>query len=66
MRITVYMRRSPETGTVQAYCPDLPGCSGCGGSDEEALAVLRRRLSAQLARSVRNAPPEVRVTAIEL
>ena len=66
MRITVYVRSIPGTGTVQAYCPDLPGGAGCGRSEEEALAILRRRLAAQLDRSVKSAPPGVRVTAIDL
>ena len=66
VQIPVYIRHSPETGTVQAYCPDLPGCSSCGRDEAEAITVLRNRLADQLAESAREAPPSVRVTVIDL
>jgi len=66
MQIAVYIRQSPETGTVQAYCPDLPGCASCGQNETEALSILRRRLATQLEASARMAPPSVRVTVIDL
>jgi predicted RNase H-like HicB family nuclease len=65
MRVTVYLRRRPDAGLVQAYCPDLPGCSSCGKTEDEALATLRVRLAAQLA-SEKAPPPGVRVVALEI
>jgi hypothetical protein len=65
MRVTVYVRRHPAAGLVQAYCPEVPGCSSCGKTEDEALAILRRRLAAQLA-SNEAPPPGVRVVALEI
>ena len=67
MRVTVYVRRRPDAGMVQAYCPDVPGCSSCGKTEDEALATLRVRLAAQLAPDgSRPPPPGVRVVALEI
>ncbi|HTJ41015.1 MAG TPA: type II toxin-antitoxin system HicB family antitoxin [Kofleriaceae bacterium] len=65
MRVTVYLRRRPEAGLVQAYCPDVPGCSSCGKTEDEALATLRRRIASQLG-SDKAPPPGVRVVALEI
>jgi predicted RNase H-like HicB family nuclease len=65
MRVTVYVRRRPDAGLVQAYCPDVPGCSSCGKTEDEALAILRRRLTAQLG-GEKLPPPGVRVVALEI
>ena len=65
MRVTVYVRRRPDAGLIQAYCPDVPGCSSCGKTEDEALATLRLRLAATLG-GERAAPPGVRVVALEI
>jgi hypothetical protein len=65
MRVTVFVRRRPDAGLVQAYCPDVPGCSSCGKTEDEALALLRRRLAAQLATD-KTPPAGVRVVALEI
>ena len=65
MRVTVFVRRRPDAGLVQAYCPDVPGCSSCGKTEDEALGLLRRRLAAQLATD-KAPPPGVRVVALEI
>jgi hypothetical protein len=66
MQIAVYFRPSADTGTIQAYCPDLPGCSSIAPTERQALETLRKRVAAQLSSSLRRAPVGVRVSVIDI
>ena len=46
MKLEVHIRTRPtgRDGVVQAYCPDLPGCSASARNEKEALALLRARV----------------------
>lgn len=56
MKIVVHVRQSRDAASIQAYCPDLPGCSASAPTEAEALAVLRRRISEHFTRGARPAP----------
>ena len=43
MKLSVHVRS--QFGTVQAFCPDLPGCSATASTESEALTLLRGRVS---------------------
>ena len=43
MEIPVHIRRG-RGQVVQAYCPDLPGCSATAADDRQALELLRQRV----------------------
>ena len=42
MKLQVHIRT--QRGVVQAFCPDLPGCSASAASEAEALSLLRARI----------------------
>jgi predicted RNase H-like HicB family nuclease len=65
MKVTVILRPGRRGDTVQAFCPDLPGVSAFGRTDEEALAELRRR-AATLTENPGSPPPGTRVVTLDL
>ena len=64
MKLNVHIRSS--RGAVQAYCPDLPGCSAAAPNEAEALRLLRERLAELLAAAPRAVLPCTRVIQIEV
>jgi hypothetical protein len=65
MKVTVFLRPGRQADTVQAFCPDLPGVSAFGRTEEEALAELRRR-AATLGKNLGSPPPGTRVVTLDL
>jgi predicted RNase H-like HicB family nuclease len=63
MKLQVHIRKGIEG--VQAFCPELPGCSATGSHEAEALRRLRERISRCLAPST-NPLPGTRVVQIEV
>lgn len=43
MEISVHIRKG-HGDVVQAFCPDLPGCSAVARDDRQALELLRQRV----------------------
>ena len=64
MTLNVFIRTAH--GAVQAFCPDLPGCSAQAPTEQEALRILRRRLDEMLAARARAVPPGTRVVQMEV
>lgn len=64
MKIPVHVR-DDSRGSVQVFCPDLPGCSATGTDVDSALAILRSRIEAYFAPS-RRAPSGTRVVTLEV
>ena len=42
MKLQVHIRE--RRNSVQAFCPDLPGCSAAASTQAEALSLLRTRV----------------------
>jgi hypothetical protein len=63
MKLTIHIRNGALG--VQAYCPDLPGCSASGRTEDEALAQLRQRITAYFKPEQRR-PAGTRVIHIEV
>src|SRR2546421_12024939 len=51
MKLNVHIRS--RQGTVQAFCPDLPGCSASAQTEKEAITLLRARVDEYFAARVR-------------
>jgi predicted RNase H-like HicB family nuclease len=66
MQVPVHIRSSEARGTVQVFCPDLPGCSASAPTVEEALELLRTRVREYFTISTRRAPAGTRVITIEV
>ncbi len=64
MKLTVHVRA--QFGTVQAFCPDLPGCSATGPNEKVALERLRLRIDEYFAGRSRNLPPGTRAIQLDV
>ena len=64
MTLHVFVRNSQ--GAVQAFCPDLPGCSASAPTEKQALLILRSRIDQLFAGRARVVPPRTRVVKLEV
>ncbi|GAB4374856.1 MAG: hypothetical protein Kow00121_19830 [Elainellaceae cyanobacterium] len=48
MKWRVVLERDPETGDWAAWCPELPGCTSAGETQEEALENIREAIELYL------------------
>jgi len=64
MTLSVYVRSAH--GNVQAFCPNVPGCSASAPTEKEALRILRLRLDDLFAPRARVLPPGTRVVELEV
>jgi hypothetical protein len=64
MKLNVHIRS--RAGTVQAFCPDLPGCSASAPTEKEALQILRARVDQYFSVRARALPPGTRLVEIEI
>jgi predicted RNase H-like HicB family nuclease len=39
MRIRVIIELDKQTNSYSAICPELPGCTSCGDTEKEAIAL---------------------------
>jgi len=64
VKLTVYIRS--QAGTVQAFCPDLPGCSAAATSEQIALDRLRTRIDEYFTARGTALPPGTRAIPLEV
>jgi predicted RNase H-like HicB family nuclease len=48
MKWRVILEFDEETGEWAVWCPELPGCTSCGGTEEEALEHVREAIALYL------------------
>ena len=48
MKWRVVLQRDEETGDWAAWCPELPGCTSAGETEEEALDNIREAIQLYL------------------
>lgn len=48
MHIRVVIEFDPETKSYAAYCPELPGCTSCGDTEEEAQKNIQEAIDLYL------------------
>ncbi|MEH1812574.1 MAG: type II toxin-antitoxin system HicB family antitoxin [Nostoc sp.] len=44
MKWRVILESDPETGDWAVWCPELPGCTSAGETEEEALENIREAI----------------------
>ena len=44
MRFRVVIEHDPVTRSYAAYCPELPGCTSAGDTEEEALENIKEAI----------------------
>lgn len=64
MKLNVHLRS--RSGTIQAFCPELPGCSASAQTEKEAISILRERVDEYFAVRTRTLPPGTRVIQLEV
>jgi predicted RNase H-like HicB family nuclease len=48
MKWRVVLERDDESGEWAAWCPELPGCTSAGETEEEALSNIREAIELYL------------------
>jgi hypothetical protein len=64
MKLQVHIRRGVDG--VQAFCPELPGCSATAPHEAQALEQLRERIGRYFAPKASSLLPGTRVVHIEV
>ena len=50
MKWRVILEKDPESGDWAVWCPELPGCTSAGRTEEEALENIREAIELYLQR----------------
>ena len=45
MKLRVIVEYDSEVGSYAAYCPELPGCTSAGDTEEEALENIKEAVA---------------------
>jgi predicted RNase H-like HicB family nuclease len=48
MKFRVVIEQDPETGSYAVWCPELPGCTSCGDTEEQAFANIKEAIELYL------------------
>ena len=64
MKFRVMIERDPETGDYSAVCPELPGCTSAGVTEEEAEANIREAIALYLAPADIEVPENARLVEV--
>ena len=48
MKLRVVVEYDPETTSYAVYCPELPGCTSAGDTEEEALESIKEAITLYL------------------
>ncbi len=66
MKWRVVVEYDPETESYAAYCPELPGCTTAGDTQEEALANIREAITLYLEPSPVRLGPDSKLFQIDV
>ena len=66
MKVRAVIEYDSEVGGYAAYCPELPGCTGAGDSEEEALENIKEAIALYLEPSPVKIKSEGKVFEVEV
>ena len=66
MRIRVIIELDKQTNSYSAICPELPGCTSCGETEEEAMANIREAIELYFEPDTREINPEAKVFEVTM
>jgi len=66
MKFRVVIERDPETGDYSAVCPELPGCTSAGETQQEAEANIREAIELYLAPAKIELPQNARLVEVTI
>ncbi len=64
MRFRVVLEYDPETKSFSAVCPELPGCTSAGDTEEEAERGIDEAIRLYLSPSDLHLPPTARLVEV--
>lgn len=65
MKWRVVLEQDEQTGEWAVWCPELPGCTSCGGTQEEAIESIREAIELYLEPVPIDLPPNAIVREIK-
>jgi predicted RNase H-like HicB family nuclease len=66
VKIRVLVDYDPNTRSYAAYCPELPGCTSCGDTKDEALRNIREAIDLYLEPSPIEPSPTRTITQLNV
>ena len=66
MQIRVVVEYDNEVNSYSAYCPELPGCTSCGDTEEEALDNINEAIALYLEPDEINITPSAKVYEVAI
>jgi predicted RNase H-like HicB family nuclease len=66
MNVRVVIEYDPEVNAYSAHCPELPGCTSCGDTEEQALANIREAIDLYLQPTPGEVAPGAKVVELKL
>jgi len=60
----VVIEQDPETGDYAVWCPELPGCTSAGLTQEEALENIREAIALYLEPDPLELPPAASIAKV--
>lgn len=64
MKIRVVVEYDPEAKCYAASCPELPGCTSCGDTEDEAMKNIREAINLYLEPSPDEVPVNGKVVEL--
>jgi len=66
MKFRVVLEYDPQTKSYASYCPELPGCSSAGDTEEEALESIKVAIALYLESSPVEVSPGGKIFEVEI
>lgn len=66
MKLRVVIEHDADAGSYAVYCPELPGCTSAGDTEEEALKNIQEAIALYLEPSPVKISPKGKVFEVEV
>ena len=66
MQIRVIIEYDEETQSFSAVCPELPGCTSCGDTEEEAMSNIKEAIGLYLEPNDKVVSPNAKVYEVAI
>lgn len=66
MRLRIVIEYDQETNSYSAVCPELPGCTSCGDTEQEALENIKEAITLYLEPDSKAISPSAKVYEVAL
>ena len=66
MHVRVIIEYDKETDSFSAVCPELPGCSSCGDTEDEAMENIREAIALYLEPDAQTLSPGAKVYKVAI